>query len=59
MCLDFIYFVYPFNEVIMEMTNENVKKTKEEHAAGVREHSRKYGFPVKRKEKEKSVKNSK
>lgn len=43
----------------MEMTNKNVKKTKEEHAAGVREHSRKYGFPVKRKDKEKSLKSSK
>ena len=59
MCLDFIYFVYPLNEVKMEMANKNVKKTKEEHAAGVREHSRKYGFPVKRKEKEQSLKNSK
>ena len=43
----------------MEMTNKNVNKTKEEHAAGVREHSRKYGFLVKRKDKEKSLKNSK
>ena len=31
------------------MTNLKLKKTKEEHAAGVREHSKKYGFPVKRK----------
>lgn len=29
------------------------KKTKEEHAAGVREHSKKYGFPVKQKAKDK------
>lgn len=43
----------------MEMTNKNVKKTKEEHAAGVREHSRKYGFPVKRKDTEKLLKSSK
>ena len=43
----------------MEMTSKDGKKTKEEHAAGVREHSLKYGFPVKRKEKEKSTKNSK
>ena len=57
MCLDFIYFVYPLNEVVMEMTNKKGNKTKEEHAAGVREHSRKYGFPVKRKDKEKSLKN--
>jgi len=33
------------------MTNKNAKKTKEEHAAGVREHSKKYGFPVKQKVK--------
>ena len=38
------------------MKNKNGKKTNEEHAAGVREHSRKYGFPVKRKDKEKSLK---
>lgn len=43
----------------MGMINKNGNKTKEEHAAGVREHSRKYGFPVKRKDKEKSLKNSK
>ena len=41
------------------MTNINGKKTKEEHAAGVREHSRKFGFPIKRKDKEKSLKSSK
>ena len=33
------------------MDNKQVKKTKEEHAAGVREHARKYGFVVKRKDK--------
>lgn len=31
------------------MTNTKIKKTKEQHAAGVREHSKKYGFPVKQK----------
>lgn len=44
---------------MMEMTNKDVKKTKEEHAAGVREHSRKYGFLVKQKEEKKPLKNSK
>lgn len=31
------------------MTNPKIKKSKEEHAAGVRDHSKKYGFPVKQK----------
>ena len=46
------YFGHAFNEVI-DMDNKQVKKTKEEHAAGVREHARKYGFVVKRKEESK------
>lgn len=41
------------------MTNKNAKKTKEEHAAGVREHSKKYDFPIKQKDKnEKKAKRS-
>lgn len=36
------------------MKNKDTKKTREEHAAEVREHSRKYGFPVKRKEESKN-----
>lgn len=33
------------------MAIKNKKKSKEEHVAGVREHSKKYGFPVKQKAK--------
>lgn len=44
------YFVYTDIEVMLIMSNKTVKKTKEEHAAGVREHSKKYGFPVKQKD---------
>lgn len=41
------------------MANGNTKKTKAEHAAGVREHSKKYGFPIKQKdETEKKAKRS-
>ena len=53
--LHFTYFGHPFDEVIY-MDNKQVKKTKEEHAAGVREHAQKYGFVIKRSNENKDKK---
>ena len=48
-------FGHDFDEVI-DMDNKQVKKTKEEHAAGVREHAQKYGFVIKRSNENKDKK---